>query len=185
MNPVTILNILLLLFTLAFVQLVLAQSNINNEPNSIPVIEKSLQADTSVSSPETKSFPLDYAKTDKQPNTSAPTPVEDKTTPSTPSSNWGKAKQDAGNAWKETKTMSSSAWGATKKGSDQAWDATKKGSNEVWGSTKKTSSEVWDITKDGSKKAWDKTKKASSSAWKATKSAIHDGADYISEKTKD
>jgi hypothetical protein len=188
MNSFTILNISLLLFTQIIMQTASAESYISKTTNNIPVIEKSLQPDTTISvSSTTKSYPLADTNADgQQQNSSAPTTsidVETKKNQSSP--HWDTAKQNAGNAWKETKDTSSNAWNVTKKGSNEVWDVTKKGSNEVWDSTKKTSVEVWDITKDGSKKAWEKTKEASSSAWKATKSGIHKGANYVSEKTKE
>jgi len=61
MNSFTILNIILFLFTQTIVQTAAAETNVSNTTNNIPVIEKSLQPDTTISSSSAstvKSFPL-------------------------------------------------------------------------------------------------------------------------------
>ena len=48
-----------------------------------------------------------------------------------------------------------------------------------------TSKDAWDATKRGSAQVWDKTKEVSGEAWDASKEAVHDGADYVKDKTAD
>ena len=48
-----------------------------------------------------------------------------------------------------------------------------------------TSKDAWSATKRGSSAAWEKTKEVSGEAWDATKGAVHDGAEYVEEKTAD
>ena len=55
----------------------------------------------------------------------------------------------------------------------------------VGDATVETSKDAWNATKSGSGKAWDKTKEVSGDAWGATKEAVHDGAEYVEEKTAD
>jgi len=97
---------------------------------------------------------------------------------------WQKTKQGADSVWKETKKTSNEAWVVTKEGSQKAWDSTKESSEEVWKITKDGSKKAWDGTKETSSDAWKATKEYSNKAWDATKSAVHDGADYVSDKTK-
>ena len=47
-----------------------------------------------------------------------------------------------------------------------------------------TSQEAWRDTKRGAGKAWSATKEVSGDAWDATKEAVHDGAEYVEEKTE-
>ena len=47
-----------------------------------------------------------------------------------------------------------------------------------------TSKDAWKATKSGAGAAWDKTKEVSSDVWDGTKKAIHDGAEYVEEKTE-
>ena len=50
--------------------------------------------------------------------------------------------------------------------------------------TVETSKDAWEATKSGAGKAWDKTKELSGDAWDATKEAVHEGAEYVEEKTE-
>jgi len=63
---------------------------------------------------------------------------------------------------------------------DKSSDAAK----EVGHAVSESSSDAWESTKKTSSDAYDKTKEVSSDAWESTKGAVHDGADYVSEKTK-
>ena len=47
-----------------------------------------------------------------------------------------------------------------------------------------TSQEAWSDTKSAAGTTWDKTKEVSGDAWDATKEAVHDGAEYVEEKTE-
>jgi hypothetical protein len=65
-----------------------------------------------------------------------------------------------------------------------AADKTGEAAKEVGNAVSESSSDAWVKTKEVSSEGWDKTKEVSEETWKGTKSAVHDGADYISEKTK-
>jgi hypothetical protein len=190
MNPLSNFIILALLFLQILSPAVLAESKENTQAHTIPVVEKSLQPDTNSLKPvinnpqsEAKSFPLKNENSEN-PQTAAVNPVNSEAKKDT-SSKWLQAKENADQAWQETKKTSQNAWDKTKQGSGKAWDSTKETSVEVWKTTKDGSKKVWVETKKASSSAWEATKEGSKEAWKATKSAVHEGADYVSEKTKD
>ena len=56
--------------------------------------------------------------------------------------------------------------------------------DEVSDTAVETSQEAWRDTKRGAGKAWSATKEVSGDAWDATKEAVHDGAEYVEEKTE-
>jgi len=63
------------------------------------------------------------------------------------------------------------------------WSKVGKGIDDAADATVETSKDAWDATKKGSSAAWDKTKEVSGDAWDGTKEAVHDGAEYVEEKT--
>jgi len=65
-----------------------------------------------------------------------------------------------------------------------AADKTKDAAKEVGSAAGESSSKAWNKTKEVSSDSWDKTKKVSSDVWNKAKGIAHDGAEYVSEKTK-